>query len=246
VTSPVAYQQIAGASVIPREEFIAERWSYEAGQHVTILGRNGSGKTQLGYELLARTATPEVPAVVLVMKPRDSTATRWGRELGYARTAHYPPPPNPLRRRPAGWNVWPRHTFDPDVDDPMLRSVFRSAIIDSYKRGNRILFADEVVGLQQELNLKRELETVWMRGRSMGCGLWALSQRAANMSYHGYSAPEHMFLAYDPDHETRKRYDEIGGLERGTVQGVTMGLARHRYHFMYIQRSTWTFCVVGP
>lgn len=241
---PSTWGSIEGVKIVPRDVFLSSFWHYEAGQHVTILGRNNSGKTYLAYQLIDRTATARLPALILVMKPRDATAARYARELDMPRTTHWPQPPNPFARSRRGWTLWPRHTFDPDIDDPMLRSLFRTALLDSYKHGDRIVFADEVVGLQQELNLKRELETIWMRGRSMGCGLWAASQRAANMSYHGYSAPEHLFVAYEPDKMSRDRFDEIGGIaDRGLVSAVVLRLPPR--HFLYLQRSTATYCIVG-
>lgn len=244
--------RIAGVAVIDRDEFLDEHWDYEAGQHVTILGKTNSGKTTLGYDLLGRTAYPKLPALMLVMKPRDATAARYARELDMPRIKHWPPAPNPLRRPTRGWTIWPGHTFDPDADDERLYTVFRAAILDSYKRGKRILVADEVVDLAElstqddgrRVTLKRPLEAVWKRGRSMGCGLWAFTQRPAGMSYHGYSAPEHIFIAHDPDKRTRQRYDEIGGVDTGLVQACVMRLPP--WHFLYLQRSTGTYCVVTP
>src|SRR5512139_3555046 len=135
-----------------REEFLAARWTYEQGEHV---------------------ATPKLPGIVLVMKPRDATVTRWTKSAGFRRVRSWPPAPVlPGMRRPPGYVVWPKHTFDPDVDDYNLYREFRRVMLDSYRRGNRIVFADEMYGISSELNLNREAVTLWTRGRSMGTGVW--------------------------------------------------------------------------
>lgn len=229
-----------------REEFLAERWDARAGQHVTILGPTDSGKTHFSYQLLHRAIRPSLPGLVLCMKPRDETVTDWSRTLGLRTVHQWPPPPmgGLFRSRPRGWTVWPKHTFDPDIDDPHLRLVFRSAILDSYKRGGRIVFADEVAGLSTELALHKELKTMWMRGRSMGTGMWSASQRPVDVPLLAYSSAEHLFLAHEPDLRGRQRYDEIGGIDAGRVRDVVARL--RKWEFLYIRRTGRRVCVVGP
>jgi hypothetical protein len=147
-------------------------------------------------------------------------------------------------RKPTGYVVWPRHKFDPDFDDTEHNEIFRRAILDSYKRGNRILFADEMYSLTRELQpgLTREVNAVWTKGRSMGCGLWAATQRPRDVPQHMYSAPEHIFLAWDPNKKHIERYGEIGGVDPKIVESVTSVLPKQ--HWLYIRRSDRTMCVV--
>lgn len=232
-----------GVTIFEREEFLSERWHYRAGEHVTILGPTGSGKTYLAYELLGRTATPALPAIVLVMKPRDSTVTRFTKALRYRRVKFWPPPPAlGAARKPAGYVLWPPHSFDPDLDDPRLQREFRKAILHSYRRGNRILFCDETYGLCDELSLVKELRTLWTRGRSMECGLWAASQRPTHIPLWAYNQAEHLFLHNDPDKRTRERFDEIGGVDPGLVREVVAGLDKHQW--LYIRRTGPALCIV--
>ena len=235
--------------VIDRAEFLGQtdlpgRWQHQAGQMVTILGPTGSGKTQLAYQLLGVTARPTLPGVVMVPKPKDDTADEWMPLLGFQKARTWPPVQPPWKAKPPGWVVHPKFTFDEDKDDDMMRDLFRTVIRDSYKRGNRILFADEVALLSEDLNLGRTLSSVWRGGRSMGCGVWAASQRPAYIPRLAYSMAEHLFLADDPDLQTRKRYGEIGGIDPKMVVGVLSELPK--FHFLYFRRTGRRRCVVGP
>lgn len=231
-------------ATFPRDEFIRDYWHWKPGQHVTVIGPNGSGKTHLGYQLLGATARPQTPAVVFAMKPRDSTVTNFTKQYNFKMIRTWPPINNIWQGKPAGYTLWPKHRFDPDLDEPEHWKIFRHAILDSYKRGNRILFADETYSLCEELGLEKELITVWTKGRSMNTSLWGATQRPAWVPLWMYDQAQHLFMAYDPDERARKRYAEIGGVDPLIVRNGTRDL--RKYEFLYIQRETRTMCVVGP
>jgi hypothetical protein len=139
--------------------------------------------------------------------------------------------------------LWPRFVFDPDRDDDTLYREFRKVILDSYKRGNRVIFGDEVYSLSMELGLDKELITLWSKGRSMGCGLWAASQKPTHIPLWAYSQAEHLFLHNDPDERARKRFDEIGGVNPNLVRGVVAHLDKHEW--LYIRRDGPVMAIVG-
>jgi hypothetical protein len=150
-----------------------------------------------------------------------------------------------LREKRRGWVVWPKHTFDPDVDESRQKAVFRKAILDSYARGDRILFADEQYSLENELphgGLVKEIRTVHTKGRSMECGILVASQRAAWISKWSYQA-HHLFLGGDTDEDAQKRLAEIGAaVDKRLVKRIVADLERHE--FLYINRDDRTMCVV--
>lgn len=249
-----------GVEILSRDEFIRDVWTYDPGpnptpdqwgriprpgyvpgEHVSWIGPTGTGKTTLMGQLLAATATPKLPAVVLAVKPRDATMTRLGKTCGFRTVRSWPP----MRtvERPNGWIHWPRHTFDPDTDNPRHKWQFRRSILDSYRRGNRILVADEVLSLSYEMGLGQELVTVWTRGRSMGCGLWAGTQKPTHVPLWMYSMPTHLFIAWDPDERSRKRLREISGSDPRLIEAASRQL--RRYEWLYFRQDDRTLCIVG-
>jgi hypothetical protein len=249
-----------GLETIPRAEFVAEYWDYNAGDHVTIVAPTDYGKTWFTNDLLAVTATPDLQAVVLATKPRDATMDRLLRQTTIRRTTTYPP--SPTRRAAAGtvagWAVWPKHTGDPDVDGPAHRAVFRRALLSDYSTratasrrrfritrepGPKILDVDELYNVGKLMNLNRELATLWSLGRSVGIGLWGGTQRPFDIHQLAYSQPQHLFLGYTPDRRDRTRFREIGGVSPEIIDQVTANLAWREW--LYIHRKTRSMCIVA-
>jgi len=253
--SEARYTDIAGTRIrrFTRAEFLARRWQYRAGEHVAFLAPTQDGKTTLAYQLLQVTARPTLPAVVLVMKPRDPTPAAWTRHLGFIETPLWPPPKlPPWHEKPSGWTLWPKHTFIVDIDNAHMTEQFKKALQWAYQRGNCIVFADEVYGILAELEgLESDLIALWSRGGGMGTGLWSATQRPAGSQGHGvpghmYSNSKHLFLSRDPDAKSRQRYGEIGGIDPKLVSAAVLSLKR--FEFFYITRGSGQggpyFCIV--
>lgn len=229
--------------VIDRQEFLDEYWEYEPGEHVTILGPTGTGKTFLAQQLLEVTATPELPAVTIVMKPRDETVEKWSKTQHYRMVKDWPPQfTERFRKKPPGYILKPDHDFDPVIDNPRHRAIFRRAILGSYKKGNRIIFADELFSLCQEMRLSDELIAVWTKGRSMEAGVWGASQRPSHIPLWAYSQATHLFIAYDPESRAQERYGEISGVD---PQLVISGMERlDGFQWLYVNQRQRTICIL--
>jgi hypothetical protein len=232
----------------PREVFLTEVWDYQPGEHVTVLAPSGGGKTQLASELLEVTMSPECPAVILVMKPRDATVVKYAAKNKLRTVRDWPPVKDRMvarvfREKPRGYVLWPKETGDPDIDDERHTEIFRRAIREQYRRGDTIIFADETYSLENEMGLKTDLNRVWTKGRSMGTGLWAASQRPRYISLWAYQS-HHLFIAKDPDESSKKRLAEIGGGIDPDVVLATIDKLE-RYEFIYINRDERTMCIVG-
>lgn len=237
-------QEFPVVNTIDRDEFLRDYWDYRAGQHVTIIGPNGRGKSTLGFQLLNATVSPKMRGYVLVSKPRDETIDAFTKQLRFKTIETYPPPMHFHKQR--GYMLRPYQSLkDLKADNARLHHEFKTCMMDCYgSKEPVIVFADEVQELQSSLGLKNECEAYWKRGRSLKSGLWALAQRSAYNSQDMYNAPEHLFLFNDPDKKNRIRFGEIGGVDPDTVVRVTGSLTQ--FQTLYIKRTGPHLCIVNP
>jgi hypothetical protein len=232
--------------LINRDVFIERVWKYRPGEHVSFIGPTGSGKTYLMLPLLAKSVREDLPGYLTVMKPRDKTVGDFLRDhKDWKRILTFPPPPNyPGKDKPKGYVVWPIHSSNPEADEERHRDIFLDLHRRLYVKGDCIICDDEAVSLVREMKMGPALVRIWTKGRSIGTGLWAATQRPAMVPLEMYDMAEHLFLAHDPDKRNRERFAEIGGVDPETVAAVVEKLPK--YHWLYIRRSDRVMCVVGP
>lgn len=232
--------------LIDRKTFLERRWQYRGGEHVSFIGPTGSGKTHLALQLLARSVKEDLPGYITVMKARDKTVGNFLRDHDrWKRILNYPPPPvMPGVTKPMGYVLWPHHTNDPEADDVRHEDIFHRAHRQLYVKGDNILFDDEVVSLVREMNMKPDLTRIWTKGRSIGCGLWAATQRPAMVPLEMYDQAQHLFLGPIKDKRSQDRFGEISGVDADLVVSVVRALPK--WHWLYIRQEQGAMCVVGP
>lgn len=241
-----------------RETFIHERFDYKPGQHLSIIGETGNGKTTLALQLLQATASRDLQALILAMKPADDTIDRYRKKAGEAGQTYrvirdWPPAPSVWQPgKPDGWILWPKHVHNTAIDRANHADTFGRAMMNTYskgaKKGGRIIFADEIFSLSKELHLADDLDTIWTKGRSMGCGLWGATQQPAWIPSNMYRQASHLFLDYPSDKRSRERYREIGGMDPDIVLQALWQSSEEEFSWVYLRpegrRSK--ICIVGP
>jgi energy-coupling factor transporter ATP-binding protein EcfA2 len=244
---------------VPRKEFVREFGDdYVPGQHVTFLGPTGRGKSTLCFQLLGQVISPEHQVVSLhgKIKGRDPVIGKAAKRY-HLRTVPMMPSRARQRydrrqRRYNGYIVVPlEKPSDPNDEHTKLQAAFRTAIHQNYRTTgkNTITHINEAHQIQEELKLKRDVEAPLMRGGPDNA-VWNEAQRGRYLSYHTYSAPEHIFVFYDDDSDNRKRYSDFGCADPEEIFWLTSHLKTRRSRdgrtisqCLYVRRSGGIYVV---
>lgn len=210
---------------------------FQQGEHVSILGPTGSGKTYLALALLPMRRY----VLVLSNKSRDPEMTNlvfWRR---YRRVKDWPPEHGP--------EVYPRVILWPEyrdaTDQPEQARVFREALRSIHRTGGWAVYVDEVAYLSKNLDLRTDLESLWQQGRSLRVSVIAATQRPANVPLEMYSQASHLFVFRTPDRRDRDRLSEIGSVDSGRLGDIVADLGQYEFAYVDARSGEVTVSRVG-
>lgn len=223
-----------GIPRVPWDEFVA-LMDWQQGEHVSLIGPTGQGKTTLALDLLRRKRSYNV---LLAAKPKDRTLDGLRRQ-GWQMARSWPPPRSRAPLTASGAPqfhrvlLWPK--FARLTDARHQAEVFRHALHEIFGAGGWCVFADDLNYLMK-LGLREEFEAMWYQGRSIGLSLVASVQRPAWVPLLVYSQATHLFFWHTNDARDLKTISGLNGANDRTVKAVVEALPKH--DVLYVNSRT--------
>ncbi len=231
MTSTRSRHADAAAPRVSWDEFTAAL-DWRQGEHVSLVGPTGQGKSTLGLALLPRRDY----VMVLATKPKDATLDRMTRRRARPRYRTV----RDVNDRPVDASrllVWPR--FDSSDDIVVQADVMHRALDAAFSEGGWCLFVDELYYLVEMLGLSTMLRLIWQQGRSLGVSLVGATQRPAWVPLELYSQATHVFLFRHNDRRDLDRLSGIasaGDVEPRTIREIVGHLGKNQ--FLYVNTRT--------
>lgn len=199
------------------------------GEHVSLIGPTGSGKTTLAYFLLPLRKY----SIVLATKPKSPSLTRFGRDHHYTVLKEWkqmPPKRSPKRI------IWPRMERVSDVPNQMR--VVGDTLNNVFMEGGWCLYIDELRYVTETLGYKRYVNLFLLQGRELGISLVIGSQRPAWIPLEVFDQATHLFFWNDRDDRNLSRISGISSIDTWLIRDTILSLGRHE--FLYINTRTGT------
>jgi hypothetical protein len=222
--------------IVPRKDFLhAFGEDYTGGQHVSLFGPTGRGKSTLCFEMLGEVISPDHQVISLhgKIKGRDKVIERAAKRYHLRVVPQLPTATRQKIDRKRKWNgyilVPLEKPMTPQEEEAILKTQFKAGIHHNYRTTGRntITHINEAHQTQEDLKLKKDVEAPLMRGGPDN-SVWNEAQRGAYLSYHTYNAPEHLIVFYDDDTTNRRRYSDFGCADPDQIMWLTSRLKTRR------------------
>lgn len=198
------------------------RWN--AGEHISIIGPTGSGKTTLAYHLLRNRKY----VAIMATKPRDISLSSLAKNQKYETITRWPPRYNTNKVI-----VWPK--FRPnDISNQTI--AINDALLNIFNEGGWTVYIDETWYIDNILRLETLLKIYWTQARSMDISLMAGTQRPRDVPLLMYSQATHLFFFRFGDDSDIKRIGGIGAANSRIIGQIIPNLPKHS--FLYVNAAS--------
>lgn len=223
-----SYADHADVPFVPWEEFYTTV-DWAQGEHVSVFGRTGSGKTFLTTDLL------NIRSGYIIgfgVKPQDESLDYLIRVEGYQRITSWPPKPE--REGQKKFLLWPHMQQIEDID--ACAPLFERAIKEIYAQQGWTIFCDEVRYMSERLKLDKPLKDIWILGRSSYLTLVGCSQRPAWVPLEMLTQATHIFLFGVNGEDDLKRLKAIDSRNKDLIIPIVSQLPK--FHCLYVNTVT--------
>lgn len=189
---------------------------WRQGEHVTIIGPTGQGKTTLALDLMGQRGYP----LIIATKPRDATMERMRRGREWDVIRQWPPKHNRTI-------LWPRMVKPSDKYDQS--AIIRDALTRVFVAGGYAVLIDELSYVIDELKCRDEITQIWQQGRALGISLVTCILRPSHIPLLAYDQATHIIMFRDNDERNLKRMGGLGHWSRDEIVGQVSQLNRHEF-----------------
>jgi hypothetical protein len=216
------------------------RMNWKQGEHTTLIGPTGRGKTELTVELLKWRKW----ALFLGTKRRDSTQDRLrsdGFKVVTGADGINPDYGSKLILRPP----FPKKMSAASLK-ALQQDVFREGLMRAFHQTGWTVAMDEARYITHFLGLEREATLLWLQGRSQGNSVICSTQRPRFVPLEAYDQATHLFLWTDSDRQNLTRTSELAGFNGKAVREAFQEMDKHDVLYvntvnedMFITNTRW-------
>ena len=163
-----------------------ERLNWQQGEHITLVGTTGCGKTTLAQALLPKRKF----VLILATKPKDPVIDQFKGD-GYTVMRDwfaFDPKTTPRVL------LWPRPDRSIRTTRAKQKELFSQVLEDVFNAGGWCVYIDEAQYFTGDLRLEPELNHLWQMGRAMKMSLMVGNQRPRHIPLAAYSQAQHLYV----------------------------------------------------
>lgn len=201
---------------------VAGNW--KQGEHVSIIGPTGCGKTTLESRLL----DVRDSVVIFVTKIHDDTISKDFPYPEWQRIEKWPPPKTWMGKV----LLWPKPEATIRDTYRKQRAVFKDALDSIFRERNWCVVFDEQHYMCKQLGLEVENAMLLQQGRSSGLSVVNGTQRPSWVPVVTYSSATHAMIWRTTYRDDLRRLAELGGVDMRGLQANLLTLGKH--DFIYV------------